>query len=1829
MARQVTWKPISIDSLNGVANQSGATATVALIQDDPHNLSDTTYITRNSINSSSSFSAYFYIQDRILPDTDLKFFVRSDVANASHKVKFYQNSTLIIPEVTVVQGVNELTIPYSSLLNPSEGERIQISYEMFAVSGGLPNAENIYAMEIEATAAADESIHLASENQYDVVLNVTKFGDFGVDLDIATGYMMKTKGSSSTVMTLIYKFPAPTVPVDYTRFQVFRNLIYASDTNYETTIRVTQGHPNEPTKTYATGTHSYVSGESYFKLFEFPVDPAEITDINDVYLEFVSRGTDFDTSVTLARFYGGEWEVNGGEPLILFEISPEVPSNLSPANNETVGSIVPFSATVVDVEVGDRVKLVVDYSATSDFSSNVVTIESDFLESGQTATVYSNLIATNGVYYWRAKAVDTANLESFYTTTRIFTVHNNPPDIPTELYPINNAIVNQLQPEFSARVADSTDQGNVKLEILLADNLAFTNANTLLTTMVASGKIATVEVSDFFLNNATIYYWKARSYDGVIYSDYSEVQSFTTQKNAPSTPVNLLPANDTAIGTTSINVSATSHSEMVYFNFQLSRDKDFATVQTDYTSPSLSASAEIFFIDLSAGNYYWRVRAQDSSGQFSGFSTIRSVYVNAITTGTVYPEAILASTNLNGTVSNVADGVGVTNDATWLAAASDANTSVRVSFPLPAAGRSLRLGADLQVLKARVRTTTTGASPTVSINFYEGGVLIASGPVVPVTSTTGLVTTASFDANLLTDKTGANVEAVIEGTYSRNGGSRAKVEVGGIEWSYDLEPVVRDPAIADTTPPFQTTSIVADTTQDTVRLTWENPLDSDFNYTEIYRNNVLIEPNHVFQYYNDYNLEPETSYTYKLIAVDNDGNKAAESTVVATTTSGLQGEVGFAKFDSVWVVYQDTSSALDSKQTLYGDELLSTDSEQMFFEDSQLVNDNQQEVYQIGNELLESEQVVYQDTVSAFDQNQSMYENNLVSIDSEQVLFQDGQSNLDGQNQLYQDGVFGSESKQAIYQDVVVGNDSIQSIYQDVASTVDSRQEHYQSLTSDADSKQTVYHDTSVAADNMQAFYESLTFANDIKQVVYEDTTFTHDSKQVVYENALFGTDSKQVMYEDVSRTNDSKQALYQDEWGQVDSRQSLFQDGQTSNDNRQMHYEYNGFSIDGKHVIYEDSQNSSDIVAVIFEDTVVDFDTFVEMYQNGVTGLTRNDIKIVYYQDDSGVLESRQVLFQDIVAALDSEQSWYQDQSVVVESKQSLFQSLVASLDSKQTIFEDSSGGTDSNQVIYQDNAASFDNKQTLYHNISTVFDNQFVLYHDNKLDSDVTAAFFQEGSSSVESEQSLYQDTFNRSDSKQLWYENSSTQNDIKQVLYFNGVEANELRQVFYQNGLLNFDTAMELFKDGSSSSPEEDDPEVRMSNDIRIIIYQDHSWEMDSKQSVYQSGVDQVDSKQVLYQNSLNVADSKQIIYHDFLARSDSRIAIYQNDKADVDSRQSIYQDTFVNGDVRQFLHQNGSLQNDSKLILFSDHFTSGDTKHVLYQDTLSAIDSKQLFYEALSLQGDARQVFYEGGLWRIDSKQTLFQDAANRMDSKFLMFGDYLNRMDSLQAYYEQLSQKGDFTQFLYQNSFELTDFKQNIYQDTFNRTDSKQLMYENNFNRLDSRQLMYQDQLQSFDTFLDLFDSGSTQTPFDVFVSIYADEAKGVDKAILFYEPGVTATDLEQLLYESGIVSAETKFVLYADTFTRNDTKFSLYNDISEIQEVLLVLYDERNIIVGKVLLKGVHAVDVLLQGAQSADAILSGEHQVNTAPLQGRHIVEVALKGVQKSEVSLRGVSKL
>lgn len=200
-----------------------------------------------------------------------------------------------------------------------------------------------------------------------------------------------------------------------------------------------------------------------------------------------------------------------------------------------------------------------------------------------------------------------------------------------------------------------------------------------------------------------------------------------------------------------------------------------ALLNDNYTPPGATDSVYA---------YTYRVRALLVNVLSANYTLAQAVHVP--------PSTIKTRTNLSGAISTVQDSPW-TPDTNWMTATSHTtNTELRCDFlPAPVSnGLTLKTGVGVQKFAILVRRSGSGGTdPTCTVELYENGSLKASlSSGTAITSTTGQVITASWNASSLTSTSTTQTEVRITGTA----GTTRTVEIGAIEWQADSDGYLYD-----------------------------------------------------------------------------------------------------------------------------------------------------------------------------------------------------------------------------------------------------------------------------------------------------------------------------------------------------------------------------------------------------------------------------------------------------------------------------------------------------------------------------------------------------------------------------------------------------------------------------------------------------------------------------------------------------------------------------------------------------------------------------------------------------------------------------------------------------------------------------------------------------------------------------------------------------------------------------------------------------------------------------------------------------------------------------
>ncbi|MEW5767285.1 MAG: Ig-like domain-containing protein [bacterium] len=358
-------------------------------------------------------------------------------------------------------------------------------------------------------------------------------------------------------------------------------------------------------------------------------------------------GTDFEEGTT---YY---WQVraydkagNEGPSAVWYTkfdaTAPSDPVLVSPSH----GAVTNDHTPAFDWNEVDAGESVVSYrfQVADNNSFAPVILEADDL-TASTYTLYSYQALSDGVYYWRAMATDSAGNESAGNNKYSLTIDTTAPDSSTLTNPPPGTdVVVGSNPTFSWEAVSGADSYDIQID----DDTDFSSPNR-----NVSGLSTTSYTPDPVLSEGT-YYWRVRARDeagniGDWRASNESPGSVTVDTTAPDAPYLTSPADGAyvkeaqpwfswAAVTDSVTEGALTF-DTIYYTIEFSEISDFSDTNTYYTNyPNVADTTWYhpeYFSDpmfnghtFSDGTYYWRISATDYAGNESGYSGSRALVVD-------------------------------------------------------------------------------------------------------------------------------------------------------------------------------------------------------------------------------------------------------------------------------------------------------------------------------------------------------------------------------------------------------------------------------------------------------------------------------------------------------------------------------------------------------------------------------------------------------------------------------------------------------------------------------------------------------------------------------------------------------------------------------------------------------------------------------------------------------------------------------------------------------------------------------------------------------------------------------------------------------------------------------------------------------------------------------------------------------------------------------------------------------------------------------------------------------------------------------------------------
>ncbi len=272
---------------------------------------------------------------------------------------------------------------------------------------------------------------------------------------------------------------------------------------------------------------------------------------------------------------------------------------------------------------------------------------STYYEWGMTnSTTTPSLTLTNvpNNRYFQYKAFfDTATstyTPELKTVTTDYTILNYVPNTPTNSTPITASTTVALLPTLIGSTYNDPDGDSHQASQWQVATSTSDFASTTWDSGATTTALESVTVQAPELKHNTTYAWRVRYQDSAtLWSPYSATTTFTT--NSISTPTNATPAaSSTAVALTpTLTASAfldgdSSHTHQAS-QWQVSTTTDFATTTWDsFATTTALANVVVGTALIHNTDYYWRVRYQDNTSQWSAYSVVTGFTTNIIHTPT-------------------------------------------------------------------------------------------------------------------------------------------------------------------------------------------------------------------------------------------------------------------------------------------------------------------------------------------------------------------------------------------------------------------------------------------------------------------------------------------------------------------------------------------------------------------------------------------------------------------------------------------------------------------------------------------------------------------------------------------------------------------------------------------------------------------------------------------------------------------------------------------------------------------------------------------------------------------------------------------------------------------------------------------------------------------------------------------------------------------------------------------------------------------------------------------------------------------------------------------
>jgi hypothetical protein len=255
----------------------------------------------------------------------------------------------------------------------------------------------------------------------------------------------------------------------------------------------------------------------------------------------------------------------------------------------------------------------------------------------------SGLLNYSTTYYWHVRHQDNHGYWSGFSAETSFTTGpapDIPPNQPSNVSPSDGAIDISVTPTLQSSAFSDPHAGDTHVASQWQISTTPSDYSSPVFDITSSVFLTSLKIG--VLDDTATYYWHIRHQDNHGYwSDYSVETSFTTgpaPNNAPNQPSNVSPSNGATGLTLTPTLSSSGFSDPDAGDIHAASQWQITTTAGNYSSPAFNSGIDTSNLTSSAipsGTlnystcYYWRMRHQDSYGNWSAWSAETSFNVRS------------------------------------------------------------------------------------------------------------------------------------------------------------------------------------------------------------------------------------------------------------------------------------------------------------------------------------------------------------------------------------------------------------------------------------------------------------------------------------------------------------------------------------------------------------------------------------------------------------------------------------------------------------------------------------------------------------------------------------------------------------------------------------------------------------------------------------------------------------------------------------------------------------------------------------------------------------------------------------------------------------------------------------------------------------------------------------------------------------------------------------------------------------------------------------------------------------------------------------------------